>query len=348
MNKKLWFTGGEPDINADDLMRNSQANNRAFQNILKAWLIGYNENFIISGCVPTITAGVNISVTEGYIFLNGEIMRVDAQTVAAGLTDFYYYEKAVTYDSNGTKVFNDAVTHETWQKNRGVLINTATKPVPTDKLDAEGDNWSDKLKNKIKGDYIELTPADIILNYEIHHIKADLSGSAATFKITIPNADDQIHETDVIFIYFHETDPNLPRCTYEIRDVDNNLHATINKPSFYIFINDNGVWKIVTFINLDAPVVNHILIEKPATSWNMDTDAIFTAPHGLANKDLIKTVSARIYNDAGDSCFEFASADGLIKWDNTNVILDRATTSIFNSSDFNGTGFDRGIIYIQT
>ena len=205
MDKKLWLTGGEPNITADDVNRNSDANNRAFQEVLKAWLTGFNENFIISGCEITITPGVEASVTEGYIFLNGEILQVDAQTTAYGTLDKYSYIKEVTYDPAGQKVFIDGLTKDTWQKNRGKLIAAPSDPVPTNQLDASGPGWPAKVRAKIKGYFQLVTPGDYDFSedWQLNYPRFDLSGPPALSTITISYPDNQVFEPDINFMFFY-------------------------------------------------------------------------------------------------------------------------------------------------
>ena len=346
MNRKLWFPGGEPNINANDLMRNSDANDRAFSAALNAWMIGYNENFIIEGCELTINPGIDAIVTEGYIFLNNEIVRVDAQTVAAGSEDFYYYEKQTTYDPNGTKTFKDLVVRETWQINRGILINTGIKPVPSDKLDAEGANWPQKVKNRIKGKFTLLTPGDhdLSVDPDLNYVRFDLSGSAATFRVDVPNADDQLHTIDINHFFFYESDPNLPSCKYDFFDKHGTQLAHVTHPEYSIIINDGGVWKEAIYIDLSHENGDPALTEINIGDWDLKGMASITIPHTLANKDVLRIVEARIYNDLGSILYNF-STDGLISWDDTNIYLLRG--SAFSGNDFQMTGFNRGTIYIQ-
>jgi hypothetical protein len=147
MDTKITFSGGEPSINFDDLDRNNKANRMALFGIMKAFNIGTNENFIISGCVATVDTGVDVDVTAGYIFLNGEILEVEAQTVLNGGTiDVYKYVKSTTYDAGGDKTFNDSVLRQTWQKNRGI-VTAATTPILTTELDVvRGDRLNDKIR----------------------------------------------------------------------------------------------------------------------------------------------------------------------------------------------------------
>lgn len=130
MNKKLRFSGGEPNINIDDVLRDSDA----LRDFLNDWLNEICENptadtytYILSGCTLTTPAGSAWSTTSGYVVIDGEILKVDAHTGTRSQgTDFWVWEKETTYDSNGTKTFNDTVSRDTWQKNRAVLTNKAS------------------------------------------------------------------------------------------------------------------------------------------------------------------------------------------------------------------------------
>lgn len=162
MDKKLTFPGGEPTLNWDDMDRDETANRLALFGIMKAFNIGTNENFIISGCDATLDPGVDVDVTAGYIFLNGEILQVDAQTVVDGGTaDLYTYNKAVTYDVNGTKTFNDTISRQTWQKNRGV-VTASSSPVLATELDVvNGDRLVDKIVQYVSSERVLTKVIDI-------------------------------------------------------------------------------------------------------------------------------------------------------------------------------------------
>lgn len=137
MNKKLTFSGGEPDLNFDDILRDPVANRAALFAIIKG--LSGDNNVLISGADVTVTAGVNAVITSGYVYLDGEILQVDFQIVTETQgTDLWELQKQVTYDSGGDKTFNDATPRQTWQKNRAVLVNvssitgqdaTALKPI---------------------------------------------------------------------------------------------------------------------------------------------------------------------------------------------------------------------------
>lgn len=157
MNEKVNFTGGSPTINFNDLNRNNIANRSALFGIMEAFGVSTNENFIISGCVASVDTGVDVDVTAGYIYLNGEILEVEAQTVLdGGTTDLYKYVKAVTYDAAGDKTFNDAVARKTWRKNRGI-VTAATTPIITTELDViDGDRLVTRTQGQIRTKVIDI------------------------------------------------------------------------------------------------------------------------------------------------------------------------------------------------
>lgn len=138
---KVTDTGGIP-YNNDDFTWLENAPRDAIFGLFADLAVGTNTNFIISGCVATLDPGVDVSVTAGYIFLNGEVLEVEAQTVAdSGTVDLYAYGKVTTYDTSGDKTTKDGGSISTYQKNRGVITaisgsvsGTQLDPVSGDRL----------------------------------------------------------------------------------------------------------------------------------------------------------------------------------------------------------------------
>lgn len=92
---------------------------QAFNNILG----GFGTDFIIQGCVAS-GAPATTSITEGWILLNGELIKVDAQgpfDIASDNT----FTKVTTFDSRGNKQFLNGSIADTYEKNRGVIIGSA-------------------------------------------------------------------------------------------------------------------------------------------------------------------------------------------------------------------------------
>ena len=121
MDKKLLFNGGEPNITTDDIMRQPFANTAAIYGMAQG-LGAETSNFIISGVEAGAPVAGNVTFSAGYIFLNGEVVQVDTQTIAVlGAGEKYKIEKVVSYESGGDKTFLDGTPRQTWQKNRGVI-----------------------------------------------------------------------------------------------------------------------------------------------------------------------------------------------------------------------------------
>lgn len=91
------------------------------------------------------------------------------------------------------------------------------------------------------------------------------------------------------------------------------------------------------------------VVEIVIPTWNMDVTNTITIPHGQLNKEAIKSVSARIRNDSDTLITEYVGwGAGRIEWDDINIILTHRTSpGYFDNGDYNGVGFDRGILYLK-
>lgn len=92
---------------------------QAFNNILR----GYGDDFIVQGCVLSGGTG-SFSITEGWILLSGELIKVDAQGPFDEAVDGTFV-KVTTFDSRGNKNFLNGSIADTYEKNRGVLSGLA-------------------------------------------------------------------------------------------------------------------------------------------------------------------------------------------------------------------------------
>jgi len=125
MDKKLTYSGGEPNITIDNIMRDPIANRAALFGLLLG--LGSTTDLAISGAVVALDPLVDADVTAGYVWLNGEVLQVDAAMVSETEgTDLWEFQKVVTFDALGDKTFNDAIPRQTYQKNRAVLVNVAS------------------------------------------------------------------------------------------------------------------------------------------------------------------------------------------------------------------------------
>lgn len=91
---------------------------QAFNNLLR----GFGDNLIVQGVVASGTTP-NVAITEGWVILDGELIKVDAQTGIDTSTDNKFV-KVTTFDSRGNKTFQNATVEDTYEKNRAVVQGT--------------------------------------------------------------------------------------------------------------------------------------------------------------------------------------------------------------------------------
>lgn len=121
---KTSATGGFPFV-LDDIrqflgrLSGSQGIYQAFNNILGS----FGDNFIVQGCVLGGTPGA-FTLTEGWIILDGELIKVDAQGPFDQAIDNTFV-KVTTFDPRGNKTFQNATVEDTYEKNRADIIGSA-------------------------------------------------------------------------------------------------------------------------------------------------------------------------------------------------------------------------------
>lgn len=118
------FTGGFPYL-LDDLRWVDDSYRDALTNLLIGIASGHTS-FIIQGCECDGGYGDPYTVmNEGYIMLDGEILKVDKHTVPFFFNGSFHnthFTKRVTYNLSGNKVSKDnSYSGSTYQENRGYL-----------------------------------------------------------------------------------------------------------------------------------------------------------------------------------------------------------------------------------
>lgn len=135
---------------------------QAFNNILG----GFGTDFIVQGCVVSGSTGA-FNITEGWILLSGELIKVDAQGPFDEAVDGTF-TKVTTFDSRGTKTFLNGSINETYEKNRGVISGLVGT------LDFDGNTFSDLRTIGVKSTVDTPIFKEII---EIGNWDMDTSGS---------------------------------------------------------------------------------------------------------------------------------------------------------------------------
>lgn len=121
MNKLISNQNGGLRLEWDDIRWMDESLREGFYALLTAFGISPQDCFIISGC--TISAG---NITAGYIALNGEILKVDAQAIPTPSgANVVYFDIAITYDATGNETMFNGLPAQTYQVRKGVLLQAA-------------------------------------------------------------------------------------------------------------------------------------------------------------------------------------------------------------------------------
>lgn len=88
---------------------------QALDNLLRL----FGDNFVVQGIVIS-GSSPNFQITEGWIILDGELLKVDAQTNIDTATDGFF-NKVITFDPAGDKKAQNGSDIRAYQINRGVV-----------------------------------------------------------------------------------------------------------------------------------------------------------------------------------------------------------------------------------
>lgn len=191
MNNRKLFPGGEIEISSDELNLMPDANREGMDGISDG--LGESVDYIMSGVGAIINAGVDVSVSDGFVFLDGELIKVDAQVVPRTVgTDLYEFQKVSTFpDVNGLRNFRDGSTNNVYEHIRAIPVNVAAIV----SLDVTGSNLSDILKSIIQvqsdvnqadntqPDFIKNFPnvIDVLMQGKVTGIQVGTGGGATAF-----------------------------------------------------------------------------------------------------------------------------------------------------------------------
>jgi hypothetical protein len=136
MNKLNTFTGGHP-FNIDDLVFLYATIKDTFKGLAYA----FGNKYIVCGCEITRTDLGNgtesISVTDGYIFVADEIIKVNARTSTHATTAVKYFEIRTAYDSQGVKRYADNNTRNCFEIRYAEITDAPAAPIGSLTLDID-------------------------------------------------------------------------------------------------------------------------------------------------------------------------------------------------------------------
>lgn len=145
MNKlKTTYPAGV-DFNWDDLAWMQDATRDAIYGLLSAFGIDPDESFILSGCAVTIGPS-SATTTAGYISLNGEILKVEAHSIAYDGSSPVVWRLQETDDPTGTETDSASNTVECYQKRVAILYQASSY---TNEMPYNADNLSVVIGEKL-------------------------------------------------------------------------------------------------------------------------------------------------------------------------------------------------------
>lgn len=100
----------------------------------------------LSGCEVTV-AGDVYSITAGYIYLKGEVLRVNAHTLDSEGSTVWLDVEQTDYDSSSPAKVDDGSTHQTRQRRVGKL--TKGSSVPDDRMAYNAPYLQTAIRNKV-------------------------------------------------------------------------------------------------------------------------------------------------------------------------------------------------------
>lgn len=342
---------------------------QAFNNLFR----GFGDNFIIQGCIPSGLTP-NISMTEGWIILDGELIKFDAQTNINTSTDDKF-KKVTTFDSRGTKTFQNSTINETYEKNRAPIqglvgnlsfngdrlhynlrgVNTDPQDFGTITVPLSGSDTFSVVDTSGKDDDISFMTArrsgsilKLLIDGGTPRVLIDQSGAT-------PPADANGNPTNPLFlgVSTYTTTP-LEELTF--------IRAPLGAFLGWILIGTNRIGAIAqgiipAGINTDNVLLRTRKIEIGA--WNMDADLASSAiAHGITDLlDKSPIVNVSIFNDTSNKSvplfgqFTVLGVDrfgGSYELNNTTITLSRITDGLFDDTLYDSTTdpANRGFILI--
>lgn len=129
MKKLVTTTGGHP-LRLDDIKLLQDAHIEGTAGMLEGFCFGYSSTGVYLSGAELNVSGLNLTCTAGYIYWNGEIYPVDAQStplaMTSGFTRYWQIQQEVLAPSPAT--YQDTTVHNVHIKYKAVLTSAATLP----------------------------------------------------------------------------------------------------------------------------------------------------------------------------------------------------------------------------
>lgn len=127
MNKLKTTHNGGMGLELDDFRFMDNGYRDAFKGILSAFKVPLHHAIILSGCVRSV-ANNQVTVSEGYVSLAGEVMYMPTQSYPLG--GYEYIVPNITYANTGDEAFQDGNIHSTYEV-RQAHIQVSANQIPT-------------------------------------------------------------------------------------------------------------------------------------------------------------------------------------------------------------------------
>jgi len=195
--------GGIAETWNDERWYLGQAGNQGIYPALNNILGSFGTNFVVQGCILSGTSPV-VAMTEGWIYLGGELLKVDA---AAGINTAvnFTFTKVVTNDSSGLKQLQSGATANTYKQNRGVLSGGAgaLNVLTGDRYKDQFDEWktfdiTGNNTNLVANASDDGSGLDIVLGLEVQgtsHLRYKIVGKTVMWSIRLDSFDLSPHDT---------------------------------------------------------------------------------------------------------------------------------------------------------
>lgn len=150
MNKlRTNYDGGMP-LELDDIRFEQLAVREGFTAILSQIPVLNASGYILSGCAVT-DLGASYLVGAGWVYISGEIYKVDEHEVTKGSAGCHYvFAIEVTYDPDGGETFEDTSVYDTYEVRKAkVIVNTDNPFTEVSYVQMESESGLLRLRNLI-------------------------------------------------------------------------------------------------------------------------------------------------------------------------------------------------------